>query len=99
MAQYLASGDWKVTEGREHEFVARWKEWIEASVGGVPGFRSARLARGTEDARHFVSFSEWDDEESRRAWKESTDFAEGLARVRELCDEFHGGDYTEVAAL
>lgn len=96
---HFASGTWKVKEGSEDEFVSRWRDWIASSTRGVAGFGSARLLRDLGDPRHFLSFSDWDDPDSRRAWKESTEFAEGMAWVRELCDDFSGADYTEMVQV
>lgn len=99
MTEHFASGNWRVREGSEDEFVSRWREWIGSSAETVPGFKSARLLRDVRKPGHFVSLSDWDDPDSRRTWKESAEFAEGMAWVRELCDDFSGGDYTEVVEV
>jgi heme-degrading monooxygenase HmoA len=94
-----ASGNWRVKEGNEEEFVKRWKEWLGWSSQNIPGFVSATLVRSTQDARHFVSFSAWQDAASRDAWKSSSGFAEQFPMVKDLCDEFEGGDCELVAAF
>jgi heme-degrading monooxygenase HmoA len=91
--QIWASGDWTVTEGKEDEFVERWKAWLGWSSQNVPGFVSATLVRDTQDPRHFVSFSSWKDAGARDAWKNSDGFAEKFPATRELCDAFRGGDF------
>jgi heme-degrading monooxygenase HmoA len=93
-----ASGDWVVREGNEEPFVERWKSWLEWSSQNIPGFVSATLIRDLQDPRHFVSFSAWQDAASRDAWKNSDGFAERFPPVRELCEQFQGGDFVRVAA-
>jgi heme-degrading monooxygenase HmoA len=94
--EQYASGDWTVKPGSEGEFVARWRDWIGKTTSGLAGFGSARLLRSTDDPRHFVSFSDWDDSSTRDAWKTSPDFAGGFSACRELCESFRGGDFEEV---
>jgi heme-degrading monooxygenase HmoA len=94
-----ASGDWVVTEGNEEEFVERWKAWLGWSSENIPGFVSATLIRDLQDPRHFVSFSAWEDVASRDAWKNSEGFRERFPQVRELCDEFRGGDFESQASF
>lgn len=96
-----ASGRWQVQEGKADEFISRWHGWIAWTSENIPGFRSATLLRSDEDAQLFVSVSDWDDEVSLKAWKASPGFREKIAAVRDLCDDFQGGDYhvaTEVTA-
>ena len=64
----------------------------------IRGFRSARLLRAEDDPLRFTSVSDWDDDASRNAWKQSPGYREGVQSVKELCDEFLGGDY-DVAAV
>jgi heme-degrading monooxygenase HmoA len=94
-----ASGDWEVKEGKEEEFVERWKDWLGWSSQNVAGFVSATLIRDVENPRHFVSFSAWKDAASRDAWKNSPGFGEKFPTVRELCDEFQGGDFHRMVSL
>ena len=97
--QDWATGNWVVTQGKEEEFVARWKAWLGWSSQNIPGFVSATLIRDLQDSRHFVSFSAWEDAASRDAWKSSDGFREKFPTVRDLCDEFRGGDFVREAAF
>ena len=94
-----ASGNWRVKEGSEQEFIARWQAWLSTSTATVKGFGSARLLQDTGDPRHFASFSAWEDDGSRDSWKTSSEFASGLASCRELCEDVHVADYSEVARV
>lgn len=92
-----ASGVWVVRAGSEEEFVERWKAWLGWTSQNVPGFRSATLLRSDDDGRRFESFSDWDDAEARAQWQTHAEFAEKMGAVRELCEDFQGGNF-EVAA-
>jgi heme-degrading monooxygenase HmoA len=95
----FASGRWQVKAGQEDDFVDRWTAWLIWTRDTVPGFRSAKLLRSDDDADRFTSVSDWDDAASAREWKMTPGFAERLARVRETCDEFIGGDFDLVAEV
>jgi quinol monooxygenase YgiN len=95
--QYV-SGDWRVREGSQDEFVARWLEFTGWSLDHAPGAHSFVLIHDTEDPRHFVSFGTWADRGSVRAWRNTAEFGRLLGSCRELCDDFRGGDYTLAAS-
>jgi heme-degrading monooxygenase HmoA len=94
-----ASGRWQVMASKESEFIERWTAWLTWTSQNFAGFRSAMLLRSDDDADRFTSFSEWDDEASVSAWLSNADNKQRVGTVRELCDEFVGGDFTEVAAV
>jgi heme-degrading monooxygenase HmoA len=88
-----ASGSWSVSSGKENEFIDRWRDWLEWSRDNVTGFRSATLIRDEQNDNHFISFSDWEDVDSRERWKNSDGFQQKFAACRELCDGFQGGDF------
>jgi heme-degrading monooxygenase HmoA len=94
-----ASGRWQVADGKADEFIERWEAWIKATTAGAPGFRSARLLRSEDDTNRFTSISEWDDEATLRAWKQTDGFAEGMGATRGMCDDFLGGDFDVAVAV
>jgi heme-degrading monooxygenase HmoA len=94
-----ASGRWQVREGKADEFVERWKDWLGWTSQTVAGFGSATLLRSEEDPLRFTSVSDWDDDASLKAWKISQAFQEKFQSVRELCDEFLGGDFDVAASF
>jgi heme-degrading monooxygenase HmoA len=94
-----ASGNWLVKDGSQEEFISRWKDWLGWTSQNVSGFRTATLLRSDDDARRFTSFSDWDDEASRMAWANSDGFKQKFGAVRELCDEFIGGNYEQAASF
>lgn len=94
-----ASGRWQVKDGMVDEFIQRWKDWLGSSSKDLAGFQWARLLRSEDDPLRFTSVSAWGDDASLKAWKTSSAFQDGLASVRELCDEFVGGDFDAVAEL
>ena len=93
-----ASGNWRVTEGNEEEFVTRWTDFLEWSREQVPGLENATLIRDEQDPRHFVSMATWADVGSRRSWQSHPTFAEKLGACRSLCDGLDSGSF-ELAAL
>ena len=97
--EHFASGNWRVKEGSAGEFIARWQAWLSTSTASVTGFGSARLLQDADDALHFMSFSDWESPGSRESWKSSPGFAEGMAQCRELCDDFQGTDFSQVASV
>jgi heme-degrading monooxygenase HmoA len=94
-----ASGRWQVTEGKAEEFIERWEAWLRSTAAGAPGFRSARLLRSEDDPNRFTSISDWDDDASLKAWKQSEGFAAGMGAARGLCDDFLGGDFDAAVAV
>ena len=98
-SENYASGNWLVKSGDEDTFIDRWREWLTASSSGVDGFEGAHLLRSDDDKRRFVSYSEWRDTDARDEWHRSENFNEGFAACRALCDEFEGGDFTEVVHI
>jgi heme-degrading monooxygenase HmoA len=98
VADKYVSGDWRVSAGSEEEFVARWLAFTGWSLENASGARSFVLIRDMEQPQHFLSFGTWADLESVRAWRATTEFARLLGRCRELCDEFHAGDYSLAAS-
>jgi heme-degrading monooxygenase HmoA len=92
-----ASGRWQVKDGEVDTFIDRWKDWLGWTSQSVQGFRSATLLQAKDEPRRFTSLSDWDDDASLQAWKQSPAFAEKFAAVRDLCDDVVAGDF-EVSA-
>ena len=65
--EYYTSASWVVREGKEDEFVAGWRDWIEWTRDNVRGLISARLVRDTREPRHFISLAQWEDASVRAA--------------------------------
>ena len=91
--EHYASGNWSVSEGKEDEFIAGWREWLEWSRDNAPGLIFARLVRDDRNPRHFLSWSQWEDPTLRAAWWQKPGFDERLSALRALCDDFQGGNY------
>jgi heme-degrading monooxygenase HmoA len=98
-ARSFASGNWHVKEGREEEFIGRWLEFLRWTRSNAPGLLSASLIRESEEPRHFVSFARWDEAASRDAWRTLEGFPDKLGACRELCDDFEGGNFEQVASV
>jgi heme-degrading monooxygenase HmoA len=92
-----SSGNWRVREGEQQEFIARWSEFVEWTKANLSGSNEVVLIQQVSDPQHFLSFGRWDGQDSIDAWRQSPEFAEKLGRCRELCDDFEANDY-ELAA-
>jgi heme-degrading monooxygenase HmoA len=97
--RYWASGNWRVTEGKAEEFIARWTEFLTWTKDETDGFETARLIRDLQDPDHFVSFASWRDPASMGAWKNRPEFAEHFGSCRALCTDMQGGGYQLVRAV
>lgn len=92
MTEIYTVGIWTVKAGREEEFVAAWRAMGEATIGEFPAAHG-RLLRDIDNPGRFVSFGPWNSLETVDAWRASTPFKEGGARIRELLDAFEPGTY------
>ncbi|MEU8528729.1 MULTISPECIES: putative quinol monooxygenase [Streptomyces] len=92
-SKFWASGNWRVSEGKEDEFVERWTAFLTWTKKDNEGFRFARLIRDAGEPGHFISFASWSDEESMAAWKTKPEFGEHFGACKALCDEMRAGSY------
>ena len=92
MTEIDTVGIWTVTAGREEEFVAAWQALGEATIAEFPAAHG-RLLRDVDNPGRFVSFGPWDSHDTIDAWRASTSFKEGVARIRALLDAFEPGTF------
>ena len=93
MAEHYASGNWHVAQGKEKDFVEAWTEFLQWTRKTQPGLVRAELTRDANDKGHFLSISEWEDTQSRDAWRQSADFQKKFGAARALCSEMTNSDY------
>jgi heme-degrading monooxygenase HmoA len=78
---------WHVQAGREDEFVARWREWVEWSHR--QGLEApALLLRDLESPQTFISFGPWVSAAAVRSWRALPGYQERVARLQEVVDGF-----------
>ena len=72
---YIAMNRFKITPGRESEFIEIWKN-RDSHLAGVPGFKEFHLLQGpsTEEFTLFASHSIWESAEVFEAWTHSEAF-------------------------
>jgi heme-degrading monooxygenase HmoA len=87
MSGVYTTGSWRPYPGQEDDFIEAWGVFA-SWANGLPGAGVARLARDLRDPERFVSFVEWADLESVRAWKGSPEFKERMGRVQKHIDGF-----------
>lgn len=80
------SGTWKVKPGKEQEFIDRWGELAAWSVEEADGGLWAVLTQDEDDPQMFVSFGPWETREDIDAWRQTPEFTEAFADLRELID-------------
>jgi heme-degrading monooxygenase HmoA len=94
-----SSGNWRVKEGKQQEFIARWTEFVTWTKENVTGSKEVFLIQQVTDQQHFLSFGSWEGQESIDSWRGRPEFGEKLGRCRDLCDEFEANDYELVASF
>jgi len=80
-------GIWTVKNGREDDFVRAWQELADRTKSDFPN-ETATLLRDCDQPNLFISFGPWDSLEQIDAWRSSDTFNEGVAKLRELLDDF-----------
>ena len=73
--------------GREGDFVRAWEELGDWTVRAFPG-ANGTLLRDSERPNVFISFGPWPDKETAARWRESDDFQNHLAAIRETLERF-----------
>ena len=86
MAGPYTHTSWVVKEGRESEFIERWKEWADWSRR--QGLAThAMLLRDVDDPSRFVSFAPWVSMQAVRNWRALEGYHERVAKLREVVDQ------------
>jgi heme-degrading monooxygenase HmoA len=91
------SGNWWVEEGREQDFITRWKEFVGTAIE-LAGSGEFRLIQDKGNPQHFVSFGSWADQQAADGWRASEAFSEQMRACRALCTKFEPADSTLVAS-
>jgi len=80
---FIAMNRFRVSPGREEEFIQVWRE-RESFLDQTTGFRRFRLLQGEtgEEQTLFISYAEWDSREEFSAWTESEQFARAHRKGR-----------------
>jgi heme-degrading monooxygenase HmoA len=80
-------GIWTVRPGSEDDFVRAWEDMGRETKRLFPT-AAGTLLRDHVQLNRFISFGPWESLEQVVAWRESSAFTEGLARIREVLDGF-----------
>ena len=64
----------------------------------MPGAGTLRLTRDLGNPERFLSFGDWESTDAARAWKNSAEFSDRIARVLQHCAEFQSTNYAVVAS-
>jgi heme-degrading monooxygenase HmoA len=78
---------WRVKEGREEDFLERWRDWAEWSRRH--GFADAALLlRDTEAERTYISYGRWADRGAVQSWRQMAGYQQRLSALSEVLDGF-----------
>ncbi len=99
MGQPYTSGTWMAKPGKEDEFVAAWRAMAEWTAENVAGARRGTLLRDVSDPRRFLSFGPWESHEAIDAWRALPEFQDGVAKMRELLEDFTPGTFEVIAEV
>jgi len=88
---------WVVKEGREDEFVERWREWADWTRR--QGLASqAMLLRDVDDPRRFISFGPWESIQAVSNWRAQAGYHERVVKLGEVVDHFEPRTLEDVAS-
>ncbi len=92
-------GLWRVTEGREQEFVEAWHALGKhfKSLPHPPG--PGTLIQSIEDPRQFYSFGPWRSLEDVQEMRTHPDTPGALAQLSALCEEARPGTFRVVGRV
>ena len=88
MSQPYTFGVWIVRPGREHDFVAGWRELAEWTAANSPGAGISRLLQDEDQPTRFISIGPWDDKDAIAAWRSRLGYQERIAKLRDLLETF-----------
>jgi heme-degrading monooxygenase HmoA len=80
-------GRWKVTPGKEDEFINAWTQLATRTKRDFPE-STATLLRDRDDPTLFLSFGPWESIEQIDRWRASNTFQTGVGEIRPLLAEF-----------
>ena len=85
---YIAMNRFKITPGREEDFINVWKN-RDSHLSEVPGFKRFNLLQGptTDEYTLFSSHSEWENAEAFEAWTKSEAFQKAHSNAGEVKQE------------
>jgi quinol monooxygenase YgiN len=86
MATVYTSGEWRIKEGREQEFISLWREFASWTTENFPEATGAKLFQNREVPTLFVSLGQWDREEAIPTWRGSQEFQQRIAKISETLE-------------
>ena len=96
-AEYYTHAEWRVTPGREEEFVAAWRALSEAFAALPRRPLWGTLLRSEREPSLFYSFGPWASADDVAAMRVEPRAQAALARVAELCERATPGPCRRVA--
>ncbi|MGB2868237.1 MAG: antibiotic biosynthesis monooxygenase family protein [Bacteroidota bacterium] len=88
---------WTVKHGKEKALIAEWTRFAQWTAKSYPGAGTATLLQDSDNPRRFISFGQWENSATIKAWRERPEFKESVSRIRELCEDFQPQSLVAVA--
>jgi len=91
-------GIWIAKPGKENEFIRKWTKFAEWTSKNVAGSEKGYLLQDEKNPLRFISFGPWTNRDAIQKWRESDEFKNFAASVKELCSDFQPNTLREVAS-
>jgi len=90
-------GIWTAKPGRENEFIREWTKFAQWTSKNIQGSSTGYLLQDEKNPLRFISYGSWDNAATIQKWRESNEFKNFVAIVKELCSDFQPNTLHEVA--
>ena len=98
MSELVTTGTWLIRAGEEAAFVEEWTRFAEWAAS-FPGSTTLRLGFDVVDPQRYMSFAAWASADAAHAWKQTPDFRDRMARLRQHVEAFEPTEVSVVAAV
>ena len=90
-------GIWMLRSGRENEFINEWSRFAKSTSKNTEGNGKAYLLQDEKNPSRFISFGPWQNMDAIKKWRDSEEFKNFVAIVKDLCIDFQPNTMREVA--
>ena len=88
MAKVYVVYSWVAKQGRDREFVSKWREFAKWIVNQNGSMKSTRLFGDMSSPNHFLSVDSWEEERALETLQAGGEYNSQLRDLRKLLDDF-----------